>query len=206
VPPQVRMRVDSFWYGIRPQKLSRKAARLFPRAGTIDLGRWRPMGAVTAAQLCHKTAQPALSPRAALERQAPRPERSAPRKNYTQTSKPQSLAGPEELEKDNDTNRNSTVTHRSPPFIKSDFGPKTCPLNWSHIPAMGPWVDRAQGGGGGGGGNGGGRQRPETGDRRWRRAEAEAETEAGAEAEAEAEADAIHRLLAKLGPTSARWF
>jgi len=86
--------------------------------------------------LCHKTAQPALSPRAALERQAPRPERSAPRKNYTQTSKPQSLAGPEELEKDNDTNRNSTVTHRSPPFIKSDFGPKTC-LNWSHIPAMG---------------------------------------------------------------------
>ncbi len=137
VPPQVRMRVDSFWYGIRPQKLSRKAARLFTRAGTIDVGRWQPMGAVTAAQLCHKTAQPALSPRAALERQAPRPERSAPRKNYTQTSKPQSLAGPEELEKDNDTNRNSTVTHRSPPFIKSDFGPKTCPLNWSHIPAVG---------------------------------------------------------------------
>ena len=137
MPPQVRMRVDSFWYGIRPQKLSRKAARLFTRAGTIDVGRWQPMGAVTAAQLCHKTAQPALSPRAALERQAPRPERSAPRKNYTQTSKPQSLAGPEELEKDNDTNRNSTVTHRSPPFIRSDFGPKPCPLNWPHIPAMG---------------------------------------------------------------------
>ena len=94
------------------------------------------MGAVTAAQLCHKTAQPALSPRAALERQAPRPERSAPRKNYTQTSKPQSLAGPEELEKDNDTNRNSTVTRRSPPFIRSDFGPRTCPLIWSSMPAM----------------------------------------------------------------------
>jgi len=121
------------------------------------------------------------------------------------------------LEKNNDTNRNSTVTHRSPPFIRSDFGPKTCHGSIGRRAAAEAEAEI-------GGGRqrsigrraaaeaeaeiGGGRQRPETGDRRWRRAEAEAEAEAGAEAEAEAEAeaDAIHRLLAKLGPTSARWF
>ena len=142
MPPQVRMRVDSFWYGIRPQKLSRKAARLFPRAGTIDLGRWRPMGAVTAAQLCHKTAQPALSPRAALERQAPRPERSAPRKNYTQTSKPQSLAGPEELEKDNDTNRNSAARVGALSFIPLlARGRENGPLARQRAASKGPAAD-----------------------------------------------------------------
>jgi len=37
----------------------------------------------------------------------------------------------------NDTNRNSTVTRHSPPFIRSDFGPQTCPAKWHCIPAIG---------------------------------------------------------------------
>jgi len=108
--------VDSLWYGFRTPKLIPKAARLFPHAAPPCLRHLAPLGAATATQQGHKTAQSTWPARADLERQAPRESRQRTRRDRTQAHGAQSAADGERSDRVAKDNRNSKLLTVAPRF------------------------------------------------------------------------------------------